>query len=116
MPQTFQGRTEDVEAPFLGADFWKKGEAVSGVVVRQFDTLAGRAYVLALDNAVDLGGELEEQVSIGAMKGFLMALQAAKVDHLVNGDVIRLECTGVNPPTKEGYSPRVNFVITVIRK
>lgn len=122
MTQTFTGRTEDVEAPFLGAGFWEQGKSVSGKVIKSFQAKANDGqslpcFVLELDDSVEVDGEEQERVSIGNMAGLKMALQACKpaLTGLRIGDTIRLECTGVKPAKKEGFSPRVNFQIEVVR-
>lgn len=116
MTQTFKGRTEDAEAPFLSADFWEPKKFISGEVLRSFDTQNGRAFVVKLDKPVKLGEEEESQISIGAMKGFEMAVQASGAGSLQKGDAIQLKCTGKEPAKKAGHSPRVNFELVVARK
>ncbi len=113
--QTFKGRTEDAEAPFLGAEFWDKGKKVFGVVEREFDSVNGKCYVLTPLNPIVLDGEEWDRVSVGNMAGFRMALQAGHLKELRVGDKVVLECTGKTPPKKEGNSPRVNFAIEVTR-
>jgi hypothetical protein len=112
-PRPITGRTEDAEAPFLDAAFWKKGVRIVGFVDRSFQTQNGECYVVVLDEAVEIDGELEEKVSIGAMKGFQMALQAANYPKLHKGDLLVAECTGLTPPKKENHSPRVNFAVEI---
>lgn len=109
----FKGRTEDADSPFLAADFWKPGRKVAGKVVRTFETENGVCYVLALVEPVTIGGEEFEEVSVGNLTGFRMALQAAGLERLRTGDLIHLECTGLKPTTKG--SPRANFAIEVNR-
>lgn len=111
----FAGKTEDAEAPFLGADFWKKGVEIEGVVERAFDSINGRCYVLKLAQPVEVAGEEWDRVSVGNLTGFRMALQAAKLSGLQNGDRVVLFCTDLVPAKKEGFSPRVNFALTVKR-
>ena len=112
-PRPITGRTEDAEAPFLDAAFWKKGVRIVGFVDRSFVTQNGECYVVVLDEAVEIDGEMEEKVSIGAMKGFQMALQAANYPKLHKGDLLVAECTGLTPPKKENHSPRVNFAVEI---
>jgi hypothetical protein len=122
MPQTFRGKTEDAEAPFLGAEFWEVGKSVSGKVVKLFQVKpdatkeAAQCYVIEVDgDDVMVDGEPCPRVSVGNLAGFKMAMQVAGLQSLHIGDTLELECTGVKPPTKEGYSPRLNFTLTVIR-
>jgi hypothetical protein len=109
----FKGRTEDADSVFLGGDFWKAGRRVVGKVVRTFDTENGPCYVLNLPEPVTIGGDEFDQVSIGNLTGFRMALQAAGLERLRVGDAIHLECTGLKPTTKG--NPRANFAIEVNR-
>jgi len=116
----FQGRTEDAEAPFLDAGFWKEGVKVTGLVERSWESENGECYVLTLSDSVTLKiGDAEtevETISIGNMTGFRMAMDAAKCKKLVPGDYVTLECTGIKKATKPGHSPRPNFDVKVIRK
>lgn len=113
MGKTYKGRTEDADSVFLGAEFWKVGVKIAGKVIRTFESENGPCYVLDLVNAVELDGERVDQVSIGNLTGFRMALQAAGLEHLQVGDQIHLECTGLKPTTKG--SPRANFAVEVTR-
>lgn len=119
MVQTFQGKTEDAEAPFLTAGFWREGTAIRGEVIKLFTTHQekgdSQCYTVQLDDPVELDGEEYERVSIGSSGGLLMALSAAKVNKLLLRDKIELECTGMKKAKKEGYSDRVNFSLKVIR-
>lgn len=113
MPKQFRGRTEDADSVFLGAEFWKEGVKIAGKVIRTFESENGPCYVLDLVSVVELDGEHVDQVSVGNLTGFRMALQAAGLDGLQVGDQIHLECTGLKPTTKG--SPRANFEIEVNR-
>jgi hypothetical protein len=115
MGKTFQGSTEQAGGGFLGADFWKKGTKVEGVVTGQFETSTGLAYSLHLNKEVNLDGEKTDRVSIGGLKGFLMALRAAGVPdgELLTGDAIIAECTGTSPSGKG--SDMINFKVLVNR-
>jgi hypothetical protein len=109
----FTGRTEDAAAPFLGAEFWKKGTKIIGRVVRTFKSANGDCYAIRPAQATQVNGETCEEVSVGNLTGFLMALQAAGLDRLQVGDVLYLECTGFAPTTK-GHE-RANFYVEVER-
>ena len=113
MGKQFKGRTEDADSVFLGADFWKPGVHVAGKVIRTFDSENGPCYVLQLTQPVKIDGEAIDEVSIGNLTGFRMALQAAHVDRLQVDDGIHLECTSLKATTKG--SPRANFEIEVNR-
>ena len=113
MSKTFKGRTEDADSVFLGADFWKVGVKIAGKVTRTFVSENGPCYVLQLVNPVQLDSEPVDEVSIGNLTGFRMALQAAGLDKLQVGDAVHLECTGLKSTTKG--SPRANFEIEVTR-
>ncbi len=133
MAQTFSGRTEDAEAPFLGASFWEVGKSVRGVISKIFDSRpqadkpAQRCYVLELSESVEIDGEEWDRVSVGNMAGFKMAMQGAKLDALRLKDVLTIECTGYKESKKKRkevvdgvtvevpFSPRVNFKIDIVR-
>lgn len=117
MTQVFKGRTEDAEAPFLTADFWREGVVIRGAVEKLFNTKLNNmpCYVLNLEDPIEVGGESQDRVSVGNMAGFQMAMQAAGVTQLRAKDIIELECTGVKKSKKEGYSDRVNFDLKVTR-
>jgi hypothetical protein len=113
MSKLFRGRTEGADSAFLSAEFWKPGVKIAGKVVRTFGSDNGPCYVLDLVNAVELDGERVDQVSIGNLTGFRMALQAAGLEALQVGDQIHVECTGLKPTSKG--SPRANFDVEVTR-
>lgn len=119
MTKRFTGSTEDAGGVFLGADFWKKGTKVEGVVQGNFMTSNGLAYNLSLKKPVKVNGEEESKVSIGNMKGFLMALRAGGIPiidgdpALLVGDALIIECTGTTPTTKG--NDQVNFKVLVER-
>lgn len=117
MPR-FTGTTEDAGGAFLGADFWKKGQKVEGVVTGTFQTSTGLAYSLTLKKPVTVNGSEEDRVSVGGLKGFLMALRAAGVpdQELLPGDAIIIECTGFEKSTRPGYNDQINFKVAVDRK
>jgi len=91
------------------------GNKVDGVVLRGFETDKGQAYTLELLKPVKVGEGLESRVSVGGMKGFEMALQAAGLSGLVVGDKVHLESTGTTPAKEAGHSPMVNFAVEVHR-
>ncbi|SRR5216683_5319332 len=121
--QKFEGRTVDADAPFLGAEFWEEGKAVTGVVTKIFETQnvkdgiikKSKAYVLALRDNVEIDGEEWDRASVGSLAGFKMALDVAKLQQLQIKDLVTIVCEGVKATKKEGHSPRINFKITVER-
>lgn len=113
MSKTFKGKSEDAGSPILGAEFWKSGVSIAGVVFRSFQTAHGECYELKLVNPVMLDGVETREVSIGALAGFKMALAAAGLERLFKGDALHITATGETETTKG--NPRVNFEIEVIR-
>jgi len=121
--QKFHGNTEDASAPIIGAGYWKKGTQIKGIVTGVFKTTVGPAYNLTLDREISVPGDVLSpeqkgtvtgtEFSVGALKGFEMALRAAGVSVLIVGDQITIKCTG-SEDTGKG-SPRVNFDVEVIR-
>ena len=91
------------------------GNAVSGTIKRIFPIEGRNNYVLDLDKPAQLNGETVEQITIGESKGFVMALQAAGVYGLKEGDWLAAVCTGETPPKKEGHSPMLNFSLQIKR-
>ena len=91
------------------------GKAIAGTIKRIFTIEERKNYVLDLEKSVDLDGEAQHQVTIGESKGLVMALQAAGVAALQEGDKLKLHCTGETPAKREGYSPMLNFAVSVTR-
>lgn len=117
MSQVFQGRTEDAESPFLGAEFWEQGKTVRGVVSKVY-TLKnnpGTCYQLDLEDSVVINGEETDKASIGNLSGWTMALQQAGGITLRLKDIVEIECTGFKVAKKEGFSPRINFSVKITR-
>jgi hypothetical protein len=113
--KVFKGRTEDAEAPFLSADWWKPGSKIVGTVDRSFMAGEQKCYGLSLLVPVAIDGEETTQVSLGSMAGLRMALQAARLVEFQPRDRVVLVCTGKTPSKKEGNSPRVDFEVEVTR-
>lgn len=116
MSKVFEGRTEDAEAPFLSGGFWKDQLQVIGIVEREYGSENGPCFVLELEKPVSIAADdgPVSTVSIGNLSGFNMALQAARAT-LQKGDLVEIECTGIKPPKAEGYSPRPNFRVKIVR-
>lgn len=108
-----RGTTQDAASPILGAKFWKKGTKIEGTVLRSFDTENGACFEIELRKPVTVDGKQEKKVSIGAMKGFTMALNASGLESLESRDRVIIECTG-STATDKG-NPRVDFAVTVDR-
>lgn len=123
MAKTFQGSTQNAEAPFLDAAFWTKGKKIEGAVLRKFKTVNGTCLTLSLKKPTKIDGSEEDKVSVGAMAGMNMALQdagLAGIDDVKEGDVMSIECTGTTPMKGEGKdgtkkNDRTDFTITVVR-
>jgi hypothetical protein len=110
---TFRGKTEEADSVFLDAKFWRPGVKISGRVIRTFESENGPCYVIELLDPVEVAGENVDQVSVGNLTGFRMALQAAGLDCLKSGDSLHLKCTSLKSTTKG--SPRPNFELEVTR-
>jgi len=110
---TFKGKTSDAQSPLLGADFWKKGVRIEGVIQREFSMQTGPGYEISLRTPVKVAGAMEKKVSIGALKGLKMALNAAGVEDWQVGDKVVIECTGSTKTTKG--NDRVDFAIALDR-
>ncbi len=117
--KVMEGRTLDADAPFASGDFWEVGKTIKGEVSRvyatQFDGKSSLAYVVELEEPVDIDGEEWDRVSIGNMAGLRLALQSCHTDRLYSKDVIELECESIKKAKKEGYSPRPNFRLKISR-
>ncbi len=109
----FKGRTSDAQSPLLGAKDWKKGMKLEGQVTRSFETVNGTCYEVTMPVAVKIRSTLEKKFSIGALKGFHMALNSAGVESLEVGDKVIIECTGTTETNKG--NPRVDFLVTLNR-
>ena len=88
---------------------------ITGKVQRVFKTDLGPSAVIDLLTPVLKGGVELKQVTMGGLKGFQMALQAAGLDELKVGDAVFIEATGKMPPAEEGQSPMVMFYVEVDR-
>lgn len=117
--KVFEGRTSDVDAPFVSGEFWEAGKIIRGKVTRAFTSTIGEksslAYEIELEEPIFMDGEEWERVSVGNLAGFRMALTACKTDRLYKDDEIEIECESVKKPKKEGYSPRPNFRLKITR-
>src|SRR5216684_6203026 len=102
MTKEFDGRTTDVEAPFLSGEWWKEGAKITGVVSKVRTTEEyGSTYTLDLREPVVIEGSEEERVCLGNLTGFGMALEAMGLRNLILKDVVTVECVGFKPAKKE---------------
>lgn len=123
MSKTFGGKTSDAGAPILGSRAWEEGMKIDGVVIRSFATANGECYEVKLTKALRIDGEkvyppmngeqVLDKVSIGSMKGFMMALAAAGLDRLEPRDRITIQCIGFSSTGKG--NDRVDFEVSVVR-
>lgn len=121
--KVFEGKTEDAGAFILAAAFWKLGHTIHGTVLREFQTENGPCFAIHFDKPLTIPGDVVspkqtgevtgERFSIGGLKGFQMALDAAGVSKLLPGDVITVKATG-ETDTGKG-SAQVNFKVRVER-
>jgi hypothetical protein len=118
--QVYRGRSEDAAAPFIPSEWWTQGKSIAFVVERVFKIEGRSNYGVRLLKAVVLDGETTEEVSIGESAGFRMALQAAHLRELREGDRVVLTCYGETASKKKDasgkpLSPRKDFEIEVTR-
>ena len=92
------------------------GKNIAGTVIRIFSTELGPNAVIHLTKPVVKAGVTLHEVTMGGLKGFVMALQAAGLEFLEKGDAVYIEATGKVQPEGEGFSPMVTFSVEVIRK
>lgn len=92
------------------------GKNISGTVSRIFSTDLGPNAVIHLVKPIIKAGLTLHEVTMGGLKGFQMALQAAGLEFLEKGDAVYIEATGKVAPEEAGYSPMVTFSVEVIRK
>lgn len=123
---TFVGKTEDAGGPILGSKFWKIGSSIKGIVLNSFRTENGDCYVIKLESPMDIDRRLTspafertdtlDKVSVGALKGFGMALQSCGIPSakLLPGDAVTITCTGTSP-TRKG-NDQINFEVIVARE
>jgi hypothetical protein len=117
--QSWTGRSDEIAVPLLGAEFWKQGTEVAGVLEsRREQKVGGFAYRLLLDAALNIDGEDETVVELPSLTGVKNALESLKVKgyQLKKGDMWRVECVGIKKSKKEEFSDSPEFQIDVIRK
>jgi len=117
--QQWVGRSDDIAVPLLGAEFWKEGTEISGVLEgRRDQKVGGAAYRLTLDTAVTIDSEEVTEVEMPSLTGFRNALESLRLQgyQLKKGDLWRLRCEGIKKAKKEGFSDSPTFELAVIRK
>jgi hypothetical protein len=117
--QSWTGRSDDIAVPLLGAEHWKEGTTVSGVLdgVRE-QKIGGRAFRLVLDSPVSFDGEDADIVELPSLTGIKNAVQSLQLKgyQLKKGDLWEIECVGIKKAKKEGFSDSPEFELRVIRK
>jgi hypothetical protein len=117
--QSWTGRSDEIAVALLGAEFWKVGTAIAGVLESSREQkVGGMAYRLTLDAPVNIDGEEETAVELPSLTGIRNALASmrGKGYQLKKGDLWRIECVGIKQAKKEGFSNSPEFQIEVIRK
>lgn len=134
------GRTSDAGSVILGAKFWKAGTIIKASFLRSFitkldDGSSGECYQFLLDEPktldihVDQFGRFDEmaekkinvdKIAIGALTGFTMALQALQestpwFSTFQRGDLVTINCVGIQDPTQRGYSGMPTFEVQIER-
>lgn len=120
----FKGSTAERKAPILGARFWKKGISLTGEFVRKFPTVNGDCFEFELGREVEFEGNVvspavqgkikSHRISVGAMKGFLMAVADCGCGEFALGDRVTITCEGEKASGKG--SDMVLFKVEVDRK
>lgn len=121
--KVFEGKTEDAGAFILASAFWKLGHTIRGTVLREFQTENGTCFAVQLEKPITVPGDVvspkqqnevtADRFSIGGLKGFQMAVDAAGAGALQKGDVITVKSTG-ETDTGKG-NPQVNFKVRIER-
>jgi len=117
--QSWVGRSDEIAVPLLGAEFWKEGTEIAGVLEGKRDqSVGGSAYRLTLDVPVTIDGEEATEIELPSLTGIKNALESlrGKGYQLKKGDLWRVRCEGIKKAKKEGFSDSPEFGISVIRK
>jgi hypothetical protein len=122
MGQRFSGSTDEA-SPLLAAIYWKRGTSIAGTFTGTFTTSAGECFQFNLKEPMKVDGKhcspsfdgsrVLKAVSVGALKGFAMALRATGAMPLHIGDFVEISCIGSSPSGKG--SDMVRFAINVSR-
>jgi hypothetical protein len=122
--QEIRRQEEAANAPFLKASFWQAGTKIRGEVLSFHKSDNGNYLAVRLEapefvEVYDNAGDLQQHsvVRLGNLAGVNDARKAClrkyKKPYLVVGDVFELECTGITPAEKEGYSDSPRFEMGV---
>jgi len=117
--QTWIGHSSDIAVPLLGAEFWKDGTEISGILEGKRDQkVGGTAYRLTLDTAVSIDGEEVTEVEMPSLTGFKNALESLRLQgyQMKKGDLWRVRCEGIKKAKKEGFSDSPEFELAIVRK
>jgi hypothetical protein len=135
MAKSFSGRTENAGSAILGAPFWQPGVKVTGTFTRSWVSANGTCYeFMAPPNQPKVSASLDEKnrvvekgsagsqvkeldkFSVGALKGFEMALQDLAVQGVVPTfrDLVEIECTGTQK-NDGGKDDTILFAIKITR-
>src|SRR5216684_779550 len=117
--QSWVGHSSDIAVPLLGAEFWKDGTEISGVLEgRRDQKIGGAAFRLTLDTPVTIDGDEVTEVELPSLTGIKNALESLRVQgyQMKKGDLWRVRCEGIKKAKKEGFSDSPEFGISVIRK
>lgn len=117
--QTWSGRSDEIAVPLLGAEFWKDGTYVNGVLEgRRDQKVGGPAFKITLDVPVVIDGVEETVVELPSLTGIKNALESLKLKgyQMRKGDLWAVRCVGIKKAKKEEFSDSPEFQIDVIRK
>jgi len=117
--QSWTGRSDEIAVPLLGAEFWKEGTEVAGVLEsRREQKVGGMAYRIILDAALALDGEDVSIVELPSLTGVKNALESLRLQgyQMKKGDLWRVRCEGIKKAKKEGFSDSPTFELAVLRK
>jgi hypothetical protein len=119
---TFKGKSEN-GAPIIGAGFWKKGTVMRAVITGIFPTAVGKCFNISTSEEISVPGDVlsppqkgtvkGRDWSIGALKGFEMAVRSSGCGELQVKDFLKITCVGLEPTDKG--NPRVDFELEVNR-
>lgn len=133
----FTGRTEDSGSLILGGEFWKPGVKISGLFIRKWKSKNGDCFEfrLAVPIKVYVDADTEsrilpkdskepgrevavEKVSVGALKGFVMAcddLKSKGAGEFQYKDNVIIECTGTVPSEDKDKQDMLKFAVDLNR-
>ena len=135
MGKQFKGNTNNAGSAILGFDFWGKGTKVTGTYTRDWQSSVGTMYEFAVMSGqpkptafLDEKGRVTtkqnggketqlERFSIGALKGFGMALQDLENQNIQMKfrDLVTIECIGFQENEDSRKDEMVLFEVTIDR-